>query len=112
MPFLSTPKSTNNSNESGILIYNKVAKASSTTVASYMFEFAAKNNFTHKHIPFGHFYMTRTQKSEIEFLKNHYKYPQKPFSTDEHIMFVNAVEDYGLDGYERYNSRAWVVEFI
>ena len=47
--------SRNNSNESGILIYNKVAKASSTTVASYMFKFAAQNNFTHKHNPFGTF---------------------------------------------------------
>ena len=30
----------NNSNESGVLIYNKVSKAASTTVAAYMFKFA------------------------------------------------------------------------
>ena len=73
-------KLVNNSNDSGLLIYNKVSKASSTTVASYMFKFAAKNNFTHKHIPFGQHYMTKTQEKELTFLKNHYNYSKKPFS--------------------------------
>jgi hypothetical protein len=67
-----------------------------------MFEFAAQNNFTHKHMPFGHFYMTKTKKFEIGFLQKHYSYPKKPFSTDQHIMFVNAVEDYRLGEHERY----------
>ena len=66
-----------------------------------MFKFAAKNNFTHKHIPFGHHYMTKTQEKELSFLQNHYNYSKKPFSSDQHIMFVNAVEDYGLEDYER-----------
>ena len=34
---------------------------------------------------------------------NHYSYPKKPFSSDQHIMFVNAVEDYGLRDFERPN---------
>ena len=93
--------SANNSNESGLLIYNKVSKASSTTVISYMFKFAARNNFTHKHIPFGHLYMTKYQELELTFLKNHYNYSKKPFSSDQHIMFVNAVEDYELEENER-----------
>ena len=93
----------NNTNESGILIYNKIEKASSTTVASYMFKFAAQNNNTHKHCPFGHFYMTDNMKTERNFLKKHYDYPKKPFSTDQHIVFVNAVEDYGFEEYERPN---------
>ena len=96
-------KLSNNTNESGILIYNKIEKASSTTVASYMFKFAAQNNNTHKHCPFGHFYMTDNMKTEREFLKKHYDYPKKPFSTDQHIVFVNAVEDYGFEEYERPN---------
>ena len=79
----------------------QVSKASSTTVASYMFKFAARNNFTHKHIPFGHFYMTKSQESELQFLQNHYNYSKKPFSSDQHIMFVNAVEDYELKENER-----------
>ena len=59
----------NNSNESGLLIYNKVGKASSTTVAYYMFKFAAINNFTHKHKPFGHHnYMSKSQEKELLFL--------------------------------------------
>ena len=53
-------------------------------------------------MPFGHFYMTKTKKFEIGFLQKHYSYPKKPFSTDQHIMFVNAVEDYGLGEHERY----------
>ena len=69
-----------------------------------MFEFAAQNNFTHKHMPFGHFYMTKTKKFEIGFLQKHYSYPKKPFSTDQHIMFVNAVEDYRLGEHERYGN--------
>ena len=96
-------KLSNNTNESGILIYNKIEKASSTTVASYMFKFAAQNNNTHKHCPFGHFYMTDNMKTERNFLKKHYDYPKKPFSTDQHIVFVNAVEDYGFEEYERPN---------
>ena len=36
----------NNSNESGILIYNKVNKASSTTVATYMFKVCPPKNKT------------------------------------------------------------------
>ena len=39
-------KSWNNSNESGILIYNRVAKASSTTVLTYLNKSAQMNNFT------------------------------------------------------------------
>ena len=93
----------NNSNESGLLIYNKIEKASSTTVASYMFKFAAQNNFTHKHNPFGRYYMTEDMKTERKFLKHHYGYPKKPFSTDQHIVFVNAVEDYGFEEHERPN---------
>ena len=96
-------KLSNNSNESGLLIYNKIEKASSTTVASYMFRFAAQNNFTHKHNPFGRFYMTEDMNTERLFLKSHYAYPKKPFSSDEHIMFVNAVEDYGFEEHERPN---------
>ena len=53
-------------------------------------------------MPFGHFYMTKTKKFEIGFLQKHYSYPKKPFSTDQHIMFVNAVEDYRLGEHERY----------
>ena len=93
----------NNSNESGLLIYNKIEKASSTTVASYMFKFAAQNNFTHKHNPFGRYYMTEDMNTERKFLKHHYGYPKKPFSTDQHIVFVNAVEDYGFEEHERPN---------
>ena len=93
----------NNSNESGLLIYNKIEKASSTTVASYMFKFAAQNNFTHKHNPFGRYYMTEDMNTERKFLKHHYDYPNKPFSTDQHIVFVNAVEDYGFEEHERPN---------
>jgi hypothetical protein len=93
----------NNSNESGLLIYNKIEKASSTTVASYMFKFAAQNNFTHKHNPFGRYYMTEDMNIERKFLKHHYDYPNKPFSTDQHIVFVNAVEDYGFEEHERPN---------
>ena len=93
----------NNSNESGLLIYNKIEKASSTTVASYMFKFAAQNNFTHKHNPFGRYYMTEDMNTERKFLKHHYNYPKKPFSTDQHIVFVNAVEDYGFEEHERPN---------
>ena len=93
----------NNSNESGLLIYNKIEKASSTTVASYMFKFAAQNNFTHKHNPFGRYYMTEDMNTERKFLKHHYDYPKKPFSTDQHIVFVNAVEDYGFEEHERPN---------
>ena len=96
-------KLSNNSNESGLLIYNKIEKASSTTVASYMFRFAAQNNFTHKHNPFGRFYMTEDMNTERLFLKRHYAYPKKPFSSDQHIMFVNAVEDYGFEEHERPN---------
>ena len=94
-------KLANNSNESGILIYNKVSKAASTTVASYMFKFAKRNNFVHKHMPFCNHYMAKTQLTELIFLKDHYNYSKKPFSSDQHIMFVNAVEDYGLENYER-----------
>ena len=93
----------NNSNESGILIYNKMPKASSTTVASYMFKFAAQNNNTHKHCPFGHYFMTYDMKTERKFLRKHYDYANKPLSTDQHIVFVNAVEDYGFEEYERPN---------
>ena len=96
-------KLSNNSNESGILIYNKIEKASSTTVASYMFRFAAQNNFTHKHNPFGRYYMTEDMNTERLFLKSHYEYPKKPFSSDQHIVFVNAVEDYGFEEHERPN---------
>ena len=67
-----------------------------------MFEFAAKNNFTHKHIPFGHLYMAKSQKVEAKFLGNHYVNSKKPFSTDQHVMFINAVEHYGLQDHERY----------
>ena len=69
-----------------------------------MFEFAAKNNFIHKHIPFGHLFMAKSQKVEATFLGNHYFYSKKPFSTDQHVMFVNAVEHYGLQDHERYNQ--------
>ena len=96
-------KLSNNSNESGLLIYNKIEKASSTTVASYMFKFAAQNNFTHKHNPFGRYYMSEDMNTERNFLKHHYDYPKKPFSTDQHIVFVNAVEDYGFEEHERPN---------
>ena len=96
-------KLSNNSNESGLLIYNKIEKTSSTTVASYMFKFAAQNNFTHKHNPFGRYYMTEDMNTERKFLKHHYDYPKKPFSTDQHIVFVNAVEDYGFEDHERPN---------
>ena len=96
-------KLSNNSNESGLLIYNKIEKASSTTVASYMFKFAAQNNFTHKHNPFGRYYMTEDMNTEREFLKRHYDYPKKPFSSDQHIVFVNAVEDYGFEKHDRPN---------
>ena len=96
-------KLSNNSNESGLLIYNKIEKTSSTTVASYMFKFAAQNNFTHKHNPFGRYYMTEDMNTERKFLKHHYDYPKKPFSTDQHIVFVNAVEDYGFEEHERPN---------
>lgn len=96
-------KLSNNSNESGLLIYNKIEKASSTTVASYMFKFAAQNNFTHKHNPFGRYYMTEDMSTERKFIKRHYEYPKKPFSTDQHIVFVNAVEDYGFEEHERPN---------
>ena len=96
-------KLSNNSNESGLLIYNKIEKASSTTVASYMFKFAAQNNFTHKHNPFGRYYMTEDMSTERKFLKRHYEYPKLPFSTDQHIVFVNAVEDYGFEEHERPN---------
>ena len=41
-------KSWNNSNESGLLIYNRISKAASTTVVKYMREFGEINNFTHK----------------------------------------------------------------
>ena len=99
MPF----KSSNNSNESGLLIYNKVPKASSTTVASYMLKFGARNDFVHKHVPFGH-HFTATKKDELIFLEKHYGYPKKPFSTDQHIMFINAVEDYGMTQQERHNG--------
>ena len=93
-------KCSNNSNESGLLIYNKVPKASSTTVASYMLKFAALNNYTHKHNPFGHdWFMIEDERKELAFIKKHYAYANKPFSTDQHIMFVNVVEDYGLRGY-------------
>ena len=43
---------------------------------------------------------------------NHYSYPKKPFSSDQHIMFVNAVEDYGLSEYERPNWINFVREPI
>ena len=100
---LISAKLSNNSNESGLLIYNKIEKTSSTTVASYMFKFAAQNNFTHKHNPFGRYYMTEDMNTERKFLKHHYDYPKKPFSTDQHIVFVNAVEDYGFEEHERPN---------
>jgi hypothetical protein len=48
----------NNSNESGLLIYNKVSKASSTTVVYYMQKLAVKNNFEHFHVPLRHFFNT------------------------------------------------------
>ena len=60
----------NNSNESGLLIYNKVNKASSTTVASYMLKFAAFNNYTNKFVPFQEPYMIKTQKEELTFLSD------------------------------------------
>ena len=41
-------KSWNNSNESGLLIYNRISKAASTTVVKYLREFGEINNFTHK----------------------------------------------------------------
>ena len=48
----------NNSNESGLLIFNKVSKASSTTVVYYMQKLAVKNNFEHFHVPLKHFFNT------------------------------------------------------
>ena len=47
--------------------------------------------------------MTENIKTERKFLRHHYEFPRKPFSSDQHIMFVNAVEDYGLKDYERPN---------
>ena len=96
-------KLSNNSNESGLLIYNKIGKTSSTTVASYMFKFAAQNNFTHRYNPFGQYWMTEDMSTERKFLMHHYDYPKKPFSTTQHIVFVNAVEDYGVKEHERPN---------
>ena len=69
-----------------------------------MFKFAAQNNFTHKHNPFGCYLgMTKDMNTERKFLRHHYNYPKKPFSTDQHIVFVNAVEDYGFEEHERPN---------
>ena len=72
-------------------------------MVSYMFKFAALNNFTHKHTPFGNYWMTEDMQTERTFLMRHYGYPKKPFSTDQHIVFVNAVEDYGFEEHERPN---------
>ena len=58
-----------------------------------MLKFGARNNFVHKHVPFGH-HFTATKNDELTFLEKHYGYPKKPFSTDQHIMFINAVEEY------------------
>ncbi len=54
---------------------------------------------THKHVTFGHLFMIKDERKELAFIKQHYAYPKKPFSTDQHVMFVNVVEDYGLGGH-------------
>ena len=67
-----------------------------------MLKFGTRNNFVHKHVPFGH-HFTATKNDELIFLEKHYGYPKKPFSTDQHIMFINAVKDYEMTQQERYN---------
>ena len=47
--------------------------------------------------------LTESKRAEIEFLQKHYEYPEKPFTSDQHIMFINAEEDYGLSHDERPN---------
>ena len=52
-------------------------------------------------MPFCNHYMAKSQKAELTFLESHYTHSKKLFSSDQHIMFVNAVEDYGLENHER-----------
>ena len=41
--------------------------------------------------------------SRKKILEQLYSYPKNPFSSDQHIMFINAEEDYGFKEHERPN---------
>ena len=91
----------NNSRNHGLLIYNKVGKTASTFVMRIMVQLAKHNKFSHIHVPQKHYFNT-SMSGELSFLWHHYKSPW-PYSTDQHIMFVNTVEHYGLSEDERPN---------
>ena len=47
--------------------------------------------------------MKRINCRIVGFVQKHYEQPNKPFSSDQHLMFINVEEDYGLGQYERPN---------
>lgn len=90
----------NNSNESGLLIYNKVQKSASTTMVFYLKKLAKMNNFVFEDR--NHTFNTKLDE-QVQILWDYYSYPAKLYCTDQHMMFINAVEDHGLKDNERPN---------
>ena len=87
----------NNSKDHGLLIYNRVPKTASSTMVEIINGLSSRNNFTFWHIPIRHYYNT-TLKAEQSFLWHHYYKDPWPLLTDQHIMFVDAVEHHNIQG--------------
>ena len=96
----------NNSKNHGLLIYNRVPKTASSTMVEIINGLSSKNNFTFWHIPIRHYYNT-TLRAESSFLWHHYYKDPWPLLTDQHIMFVNAVEHHNIQGASKVIIQIW-----
>lgn len=93
----------NNSKDHGLLIYNRVPKTASSTMVEIINGLSSRNNFIFWHIPIRHYYNT-TLRAESSFLWHHYYKDPWPLLTDQHIMFVNAVEHHNIQGASKLKS--------
>lgn len=75
-------------------------KTASTTMVYYLQQLSKMNHFVHASL--NHTFNIKLM-DQVDLLWHYYTNPSRLYSTDQHMMFINAVEDHGLKNNERPN---------